>query len=237
MKLKRILAAIVTMMVLVLASDLAFAQDPSAGPIQQLTPLTGVVLAGTFLVGFFGNSVATGKILGTWNLNTSLVPAFVLGGSFLTGALKVLASASAFSGTVLANALYMGGAAVLTATAGIAAHQHKSSADAQAKLRTAAKTVAAACLALVGFGMTTACKQANSVANEVAIIAVDLCKEVPALIPPGQAATIVALACQDVNAVAPLVNVLVPAGVWNGMKADYIAQHGALPADMSPVTK
>ena len=161
MQTHRRLLSFLLLVTLLLVSATAFAQTTgTTNPPVNL--LTVVVMVVTFLVGFFGNSIATDEILGTWKLNPTLVPVFTLGGSFLGGALKVLGPAAA-AGTLASSGLFVnavdsGMMALLSAGGGIVAHMHvaKVSAVKMAKLkRLAAKVAGAAVLALCLGGIVT----------------------------------------------------------------------------------
>ena len=158
-------------------SATAFAQ-PSPSPSDPVSLLTIIVMASTFAVGFFGNSVATDEILGQWKLNPSLLPVFTLGGSFLAGALKVLGPAAAAgalaSEGLFVNAVYSGGLALLTALGGTAAHAHlaKVSAVKLAKIKRLAAKVATAAALLLCLGAVVTTQQACSPATIPTIEAV-----------------------------------------------------------------
>jgi hypothetical protein len=166
----------------------AFAQVTPADPPVSL--LTVVVMAATFLVGFFGNSVATDEILGTWKLNPSWVPVFTLGGSFLAGALKILgpavAAGTTATGSLFVSALYSGLMAMIASGTGTAGHAYlqKVAAVKKAKLaKLAAKAAApaAAVLALVAvLGTQTACTPATipTIEAVVQVVETDLTNNV-----------------------------------------------------------
>ena len=100
---------------------------PAVAPITMLTPLSAIVLFGTFLAGFLSNAATTGKILNQVNLPITVIPWLLLGAAFVMGALPVFTAATSLNATVVVNALVMGLVGMVTAAGGTAAHAHTQS--------------------------------------------------------------------------------------------------------------
>ena len=174
---RRRLLLLPLMATMLLVSATAFAQTPGSGS-SPVNLLTVVVMVATFLVGFFGNSVATDEILGQWKLNPILVPVFTLGGSFLAGALQILGPAAAAgtlsSAGLFVNALYSGAMALIAAAGGTAAHAHLAKVQAvkMAKIKRLAAKAAGAAAIVLGLGLLTASQTACTPATVPTLVAV-----------------------------------------------------------------
>jgi hypothetical protein len=252
MKNPRWMFAMTAFVVVFMFAISAFAQGPTPGPVSVLTPVTGTVLVLNFVIGFFGNSLATGKILGQWNLNPSLIPIFTLGGSFLMGALGVLTQATAFTGTVIFNMVIMGGFSVLTATGGMKAHSHMQDAGNLKKAKMAAKAAAkvAALVLVLGLlgGTQTACKGGSVLPGIEAVVQVvendlknnvsesqmasDVCQALGGSAPTDAICSVVPVLIQDAIQLLIDGGTLPPNALSNAQK--YMAAHPKAAAPASP---
>lgn len=76
-------------------------------------------------------------------------------------------------------------------------------------------------------------KQQGQTAVATAVqVAVDLCQESAAALPP-PAPTLIALVCTDSTGAA--ITVWIDNAIWGSLKAKYLAEHGALPKGYAPL--
>jgi hypothetical protein len=122
---RRRLALLSVFLLVLLIPLVAFAQSvPLPGPIPVLTPAVAVVTLIALVVGFLGQAINSGSVLGIATVPKAWIPLLTLVGSFLSAAVTSLQQAPNMTGTAEFNAVVAGFVGMLTAAGGAAIHVH-----------------------------------------------------------------------------------------------------------------